>query len=197
MLQIFALEINLKCSQASRFGPEDINPNLLFDAKLNLWYLFKPCVKWNEATKNLGIEQLYLGIDSFIWITCSHSAQKVLLSLSYQLMSLVIIVTSSHLRVRFWTQFWQLTSNKPASRLFSLWTVFLGFNQHFVTVLKGSGLIVGAAHYCVLPVIFTRVGSKNSRRGLPGLMFDVGNTTQKVWRSLQCVSWDRPANSTT
>ena len=103
----------------------------------------------------------------------------------------------SHLRVRFWTQFWQLTSNKPASRLFSLWTVFLGFNQHFVTVLKGSGLIVGAAHYCVLPVIFTRVGSKNSRRGLPGQMFDVGNTTQKNWRSLHYVSWDRPANSTT
>ena len=141
--------------------------------------------------------------NSFIWeLTVLfgshvHILLKKCCSLSYQLMSLVIIVTSSHLRVRFWTQFWQLTSNKPASRLFSLWTVFLGFNQHFVTVLKGWGLIVGAAHYCVLPVIFTRVGSKNSRRGLPGLMFDVGNITQKVWRSLQCVSWDRPANSTT
>ena len=153
-------------------------------------------MKWsNKKVRNRkalsGNWQFYL---DHMFTFCTKS---VALYLSYQLMSLVIIVTSSHLRVRFWTQFWQQTTNKPASRLFSLWTVFLGFNQHFVTVLKGWGLIVGAAHYCVLPVIFTRVGSKNSRRGLPGLMFDVGNTTQKVWRSLQYVSWDRPANSTT
>ena len=67
-----------------------------------------------------------------------------------------------------------LTSDPHLFSLFTLNKVFLSFNQHSVTVLKGSGLIVGAAHYCVPPVIFDESWiQEGSREGSEDPLLDL------------------------
>ena len=115
---------------------------------------------------NREIDKLYLRIDVFIWITCSCLHKKcceIFCLINWCHLCSCETSSRSNVRVRFWTQIW-LTTNKPTLICFHSGQFFWVSINTLVTVLnvKGSGLIVGAAQFCVLPVILTRVGSQHS-----------------------------------